>query len=236
VIGLVGVAMLLSIALGAWVWSRQPKRIPGMIFFRGGTFTAGTDRRLVEIAPFYIDETEVSNADFSAYCQSTGCTAPAGAADLPVVGITVAQARAYAAWNGKRLPTALEWERAAQGKDDGSRFPWGNAEDPSLANVRDNPSLARHELMPVRSFAAYPAYQMAGNAWEIVEGTVTPSAGAVAMFSTLVTPPPTAEEKWIEIHGGSFNTPLASAVNFMGAPIPERYSSSDIGFRCARNP
>ena len=99
---------------------------------------------------------------------------------------------------GKRLPSALEWERAARGID-GNRFPWGDAEDPSRANVRDNPTLSRHALMPVRSFAPTPLYQLVGNAWEMVEGAGAP-----------------------EIRGGSFNTPLSEAPTSQGKPIPEK--------------
>src|SRR5262249_45358111 len=143
--------------------------------------------------------------------------------------------RAYAHWRGKRLPTQLEWERAARGMD-GIRFPWGDAEDPSRANVRDNTSLAQHVLMPVKSYKALPEYQMAGNAWEMVEGNIMPSEAAVALFSNLITPPATAQEKWIQIRGGSFNTPLSAAVTYEWSPIPERFSAPDIGFRCAKTP
>ena len=126
---------------------------------------------------FYIDETEVSNADFAKYCVANGCTAPEGAPDLPVVRITVADARRYAEWKGNRLPSALEWERAARGTD-GAKYPWGPEEDASLANLKGT------GLKPVRSYVAYHGvYQMAGNAWEMVEGEIVPSANAVEMFS-----------------------------------------------------
>jgi formylglycine-generating enzyme required for sulfatase activity len=189
----------------------------------------------VKLGAFYIDETEVSNAEFAEFCRAAGCPAPEGAADLPVVRITVDQARAFARSKGKRLPDALEWERAARGTR-GFKYPWGDADDPARANLRDNPKLSRHALMPVHSFAQQRVYQMAGNAWEMVEGSVTPSEAAVATFQALLAPPPAAGEKWIEIRGGSFNTPLAAAVAYEWSPIPERFSSTDIGFRCAKDP
>jgi formylglycine-generating enzyme required for sulfatase activity/tRNA A-37 threonylcarbamoyl transferase component Bud32 len=231
----VGIAAVILIAAMVYIWMHRTVAIPGMIYFPGGAFPFGADKKPVNLGPFYIDETEVSNADFAEFCRATGCTPPLGAPDLPVVRITVNQARAYAKWKGKRLPTAQEWERAARGVD-GVRYPWGDAEDPSRANLLDNPTLTTHALMPVRSFAKMPAYQMAGNAWEMVEGPVTPSAAAVASFAALMTPPPTAQEKWIEIRGGSFNTPLPAAVTYEYSVIPERFSSADIGFRCAKTP
>jgi serine/threonine-protein kinase len=153
---------------------------------------------------------------------------PKGPADVPVVDVTIAQARAYAAWAKKRLPTALEWERAARGTN-GAKFPWGDAEDASLANV------AAKTLKPVKLYAPYhDVYQMAGNAWEMVEGEVTPSANAVKMFASLK-PPATAQEQWITMRGGSFNTKLAFAVAYEFVAIPERLSSNEIGFRCAKS-
>lgn len=212
VIGMIAVVAIVVGIMGALLWFRKSPGIPGMIYFSASSFRSGADRETVALPAFFIDETEVSNADFAEFCRTTGCPAPAGPADLPVVNVTVVQARAFAQWKGKRLPTALEWERAARGID-GNRFPWGDAEDPSRANVRDNPALREHALMPVRSFAASPLYQLAGNAWEIVEGAGAP-----------------------EIRGGSFNTPLSEAAISQGKPIAETDSASDVGFRCARNP
>ena len=56
--------------------------------------------------------------------------------------MTIAQARAFAQWKGKRLPTAQEWERATRAVD-ALRYPWGKADDPSRANVLDNPALSQ---------------------------------------------------------------------------------------------
>jgi serine/threonine-protein kinase len=239
---IVMVAAILAISAGVmvYVWRGRIPAQPGMLYVPEGTFLAGPEKKSTQLNAFFIDETEVSNAEFAEFCRATspattGCAIPPGARDLPVVNITVAQARAFAQWKGKRLPTPLEWERVARGVD-GARYPWGDTDDPSGANLRDNPKLTTHALMPVKSFKQLPAYQMAGNAAEMVEGNITPSEAVVAMFATLLSPPPTAGEKWIEIRGGSFNTPLASAVTYAWSVIPERFSFSDIGFRCAKTP
>src|SRR6185436_7007177 len=117
VIGLVTVMGLIGIAAGIYLWVHRVTAIPGMIYYPGGAFPFGPGKKPVNLGPFYIDEAEVSNADFAEYCRAAGCTPPQGAPDLPVVGVTVGQARAFAQWKGKRLPTPEEWERAARAVD-----------------------------------------------------------------------------------------------------------------------
>ncbi len=206
----------------------QPPAIPGMIYIPAGSFLSGEQSTPVTLPAFYIDETEVSNGEFAEFCKATGCPPPTGAADLPVVRVTVSQARDYAAWRGKRLPSTLEWERAARGNN-GNKYPWGNEDNVALANVSSK------ALRPVRSYAAYPEYQMAGNAWEMVEGNVEPNDEAKAAFANLLHPPLTPQDKWITMRGGSFNTKIEAAAAYQFARIPERYSSTDIGFRCAKS-
>src|SRR5579872_157841 len=220
VLSLVGVIAVIAIAAAIYLWAHRVQAIPGMIYYPGGAFPFGPDDKPVNLGPFYIDETEVSNADFAEFCRATGCAPPTGAPDLPVVRVTIAQARAYAQWKGRRLPTAQEWERAARGVD-AMRYPWGKGNDPKRANVLDNPTLANHALMPVRSFAKLPEYQMAGNAWEMIDTPATP-------------PAPGGGERWIQIRGGSYNTPLSAAVTYTYRSIPESFSGPDIGFRCAK--
>ena len=98
----------------------------------------------------------------------------------------------------------------------------GKEDDPKRANVLDNPTLVNHGLMPVRSFAKLPEYQMAGNAWEMIDSPATP-------------PSSNRKQHWIQIRGGSYNTPLSAAVTFEYRSIPESFSGPDIGFRCAKS-
>jgi len=91
------------------------------------------------IAPFMIDRYEVSNAEYEAFVMAAETNVPAPALwegprcppemrDLPVVGITLTEAQAYAAWVGKRLPTAQEWLYAARGPT-GRSYPAGEPAD-----------------------------------------------------------------------------------------------------------
>jgi len=228
----IGIAAAVIIVAGIAFWMLRPgpaPAVPGMVYIPAGTFLAGLDKKPAKLRAFFIDETEVSNADF---CKTMGCSVEPGKDNLPKVGITVAEARAYAMKIGKRLPTSLEWERALRGTQ-GALFPWGNQLDASKANVSDNPA-ATHELMPVRSFVG-PLFNMIGNAWEMVDDPVTPSATAIAMFAAVMTPPATAQEPWITMRGGSFDRALAAGFSYDASSIPERFSARNVGFRCSKD-
>jgi len=240
------VLLVTALSVAAWVMMRKAPDVPiapsprgvagkmvsSMISIPGGTFLAGPDKHPVTLKPFDIDTTEVSNSEF---CAVIHCAETAPAPDLPAVNMTIAQARQYASYKGKRLPTALEWERAARGAN-GNLYPWGDVADPALANVADNPMFRVHALMPVRSFRGYPAYQMVGNVWEMVEGPVTPSPEDLASFASLLRPVPTAKEPWIAVRGGSYREPLTPDIVWDSRSIPERFFAADIGFRCAKDP
>src|SRR4051794_9189187 len=92
-----------------------------MVLVPGGPFQQGNEKKTQTVAAFYIDKTEVSNALYERFCTATNRPLPAGfpkdRPDDPVVNVTITDATAYAKWAGKRLPTALEWEKAARGTD-----------------------------------------------------------------------------------------------------------------------
>jgi eukaryotic-like serine/threonine-protein kinase len=86
----------------------------------------------VVLDAFWIDRTEVTNAQYARCLDAGTCSQPGcwhsnsfNANDQPVVCVDWPQARAYCEWAGGRLPTEAEWERAARGTD-GRTYPWGN--------------------------------------------------------------------------------------------------------------
>lgn len=135
----------------------------------------------VAVAAFWIDETEVSNAQFKQFLDDSGYQPrvrenflkhwpggrmPADLADHPVVYVDLDDARAYAKWAGKRLPIEAEWHLAAQGTD-GRAWPWGDEFEPARCN-----RTGRHTL-PVRSCpdgrSPCGCYHMSDNVWEWTE-------------------------------------------------------------------
>ena len=93
----------------------------------------------IHMRPFYLDRTPVTNAEFKKFLDATHYHPrddhnflrdwrdgmyPAGWENKPVTWVSLEDARAYAAWAGKRLPHEWEWQYAAE-SDDERLYPWG---------------------------------------------------------------------------------------------------------------
>ena len=141
-----------------------------------------TVERQVELGPYAMDAAPVTNAQYAAFLRETGYQPredenflrhweaggiPAGLEDHPVVYVDLADARAYARWAGKRLPTEQEWQYAAQGPD-GRAWPWGGQWQDGMCN--DGRSGGTTSVAAFASGRSpFGCYDMCGNAWEWTE-------------------------------------------------------------------
>jgi formylglycine-generating enzyme required for sulfatase activity len=189
-----------------------------------------------------MDRTEVTNLQFSEFALATGHVtraertgesrdgpivtrdlswrAPYANADfetlldVPVVHVDVADARAYCAWRGARLPSPDEWEFVARGRER-RVFPWGDEWDEARATWWSEPRPG-----PLRTDAnrlgATPGGHlgMAGNVWE---WTLSATGDAL-------------------LKGGSYlERNPANLRAAASSEVDPSYTASDAGFRCVRD-
>ncbi len=157
---------------------------------------------------------------------------PADKLDHPVVGISWYEANAYATWVGKRLPTTEEWQRAGtwpkghSGDGSEQRYPWGNAFDPSKANIWAS---RRFDTCSTRNFeegnTPNDVRQLVGNVWEWVDAQFYPAAESGVSV--------TLDQTMAEIRGGAFDTYFHSQATCQfrtGQPL--LFRGANVGFRC----
>ena len=136
----------------------------------------------VYLDAFWIDRTEVTNAQHKKCVQAGLCQASSYASDSrfngdnqPVVGVDWYQAKEYCLWVWRQLPTEAEWEKAARGTDN-RIYPWGNQAatceyavmDDGSGNGCGKGSAAWVVGSKPKGASPYGALDMAGNVWEWV--------------------------------------------------------------------
>jgi formylglycine-generating enzyme required for sulfatase activity len=147
--------------------SEQPTPPKGMVYVPAGPFIMGSTygdpderpKQLAETKAFFIDEYELSYAEFAEF--DPNFVVPKGKEERAVI-VTWEQANAYAVWAEKRLPTEKEWEKAARGTD-GRIFPWGNTYDNTFVVWDQRTSRGGSIAKPE---SPYGCFDMAGGVWE----------------------------------------------------------------------
>lgn len=197
------------------------------------------------LSPFWIDRTEVTVARFQ-QCVATGyCATPPGGSERPsppadpITMVSFADAAAFCAWAGGRLPTEAEWERAARGTT-GRVYPWGNVYNPFLSNhgrfglYELDGADGFLEVAPVGSFldgrTPDGIEDLAGNVQEWVADWFAPEYSKTSAVNPRG--PDAGEER--VVRGGGYGSPrpfLRGASRWKAPPWARR---SWLGFRCAR--
>jgi formylglycine-generating enzyme len=217
----------------------------------------------VYVDDFLIDETSVTNLEFSKFVTQTNYTTDAEIkgsamgyensemkeisglhwktyftkerANHPVVLVSWNDANNFAKWAGKRLPTEAEWEKAARGGLVQKLYPWGDNE-PSQNTC--NWGKQTEQFPPttaVKTFAPndFGLYDMAGNVWNWCNDWFDEN-----MYSMNLQHNPTGAENGITKvrRGASFNIiqPFRLRCANRGAYKQDTFALN-IGFRCVKD-
>jgi len=151
----------------------------GMSLVAGGGFLFGIDKIKVTLPPFFVDIKPVTNKEYYEFCQRAKHRMPwdwahgkylPGSGNKPVSFVSLNDARAYAYWIKKRLPTEMEWEKAAGGTD-GRLYPWGDEylDDRCLCKENNKTKIATHVFNFPEGKSPYGCFDMVGNVSEWTE-------------------------------------------------------------------
>jgi len=216
----------------------------GMVFVKGNSFRMGSDdakgdyqskpTHMVTVGDFFLDETEVTNEDYQKFVSGKNYKPPPhwkngqyepGTAKLPVVNVSWLDAKAYAEWANKRLPTEAEWEYAARGTS-ATLYPWGNDWSSNRANLKEsghNAPVTVGSYSEGRSWCG--AKDMLGNVSEWVADAMYPYPGSKL----------NRDPRYNMHRGGSFkNSKDELLMTNRGYDSPGRQLPT-LGFRCAKD-
>jgi formylglycine-generating enzyme required for sulfatase activity len=244
-------AVLLGLA-AAWAQQADMSTIPAGSFERGRSHALPDDGlkwfpellkddrpvRTITLDAFSLDVHEVTSREYAEMVAAGQAKAPfywpggqpaQGKEDDPVANVTWAEAAAYCAWRGKRLPTEAEWEKTCRGGAGGMLHPWGD--EPADARRAHFDSITGPVKVCSFEKNAYGLCDMAGNVWEWSADWYGKDYYADAPEAN---PRGPATGEYRVLRGGSWADEakyLTCAHRSYARPV-ER--SPNIGFRCAQ--
>ncbi|MCD6374161.1 MAG: formylglycine-generating enzyme family protein [Caldisericaceae bacterium] len=236
-----------------------PEEINGMILIPGGWFAMGSKQKADErpvhkvyVKSFYLDKYEVTVEEYRRFCVATGRRMPIqpfwNSDNHPVVNVSWYDARAYAKWACKRLPTEAEWEYAARAGGKNLSYPlkverayiksYGNIADFSLfqkeyrRTVLNNYEDGFPYTSPVGYFPPNPfgIYDLEGN---VLEWCADWYDSHYYSQSPAENPTGPAKGNYKVIRGGSWNRSGEYLRTTFRTWYPPQCTFNFLGFRCA---
>jgi iron(II)-dependent oxidoreductase len=196
----------------------------------------------MQVKSFWIDTYPVTNAQFKRFLDSThyhpqddlnflrdwtGGSFPAGWDNKPVTWVSLEDARAYAAWAGKRLPHEWEWQYAAQGSD-GRTYPWGTDWNASAVPLPDKSRTMRGpDAVDAHPLGKSPfgVMDLVGNVWQWTEEFTDDHTRAAILRGG----------EYYQPQGSIWYFPVTYKLNEHGKLLltaPSLDRSGGVGFRC----
>lgn len=213
----------------------------------------------VTLPAYRIDKYPVTNAQYARFVAATGYPPPEnwtegkiprGRELHPVTMVSWQNARRYAQWAGKRLPTEAEWEKAARGTD-GRRWPWGNVMDANRLNTYYNTGSTTEVTRYPQGASPYGVMDMAGNVSQWTADDFLPYEGSSApaeLFKAKRGVAASTEDRSLKVvdlaftgerykvmRGGSWKSdPFSTSSYHRNYSLPH-YASDFFGFRCVQD-
>jgi formylglycine-generating enzyme required for sulfatase activity len=234
--------------------------VPGGLAWIGGDCPGEGPPKLLDVPDFLIGRYAVSNGEFERFIDDGGYRRPEfwsaegllllnslkvaepafwrdplfNQPEQPVTGVSFHEAQAYAHWAGARLPTEVEWEKAARGNQ-GASYPWGE-EEPDASRANFAPDFVPVNIAPVNvrdcagGDSPYGCRQMAGNVNEWCSDFFHSDAPARRSTEMLVELRPSHRRV---LKGGSWGSGASRLRASARWSSPEGLRDNVLGFRLA---
>lgn len=213
--------------------------------------------RPIELDAYFIDETEVTVAQYAECVDAGECRQPLSIGenyygdpnfdDYPVIFVNWFDAQAFCEWRGARLPSEAEWEKAATYNPAASGrfvYPWGDVFDGTALNFCDvNCTSSERDVTvddgyrfsaPVGTYgngrSPIGAYDMAGNVMEWVSDWYDFSYYREGPDTNPMGP---TEGEFKSFRGGSWLSSADEVISAARANFDPLVNQSNLGFRCA---